>query len=192
MARLKQIYNEKIRSELLAKLGLKNVMQAPRLEKIVLNIGVGNASTDKKIIQTAVDHLSRIAGQKAVVTKARKSIAGFKIRDGWPMGVKVTLRKEQMYEFLDRVINIALPRVRDFRGVDVNGFDKRGNFNFSFKELVFPELDLDELDPNVSGMNITVVTSTKKDNEAYELLKAFHFPFRGVLKQDASAQGEKA
>jgi large subunit ribosomal protein L5 len=184
MARLKTLFNEKISSELQKALGLKNVMEIPRLEKIVLNIGVGNASTDKKIIQTALEHLSRIAGQKAVTTIARKSIAGFKIRDGWPMGVKVTLRKEQMYEFIDRVINIVLPRVRDFRGVDVKGFDTRGNFNFSFKELVFPELDLDELDPNVSGMNVTIVTSTRKDHEAHALLKAFHFPFRGVLKQD--------
>jgi len=185
MARLKTLFNEKLSAELQTKLALKNVMQTPRLQKVVLNIGVGNASTDKKIIQTAVEHLSRIAGQKAVITKARKSIAGFKIRDGWPMGVKVTLRKDQMYEFLDRVINIVLPRVRDFRGVDVNGFDRRGNFNFSFKELVFPELDLDELDPNVSGMNVTIVTSSKNDNEAYELLKAFHFPFRGVMKHEA-------
>jgi len=189
MARLKTIYKDKVSAELKNTLGLKNIMQIPRLEKIVLNIGVGNASTDKKIIQTALDHLSRIAGQKAVITKARKSIAGFKIRDGWPMGVKVTLRKDQMYEFMDRVINVVLPRVRDFRGVDVKGFDRRGNFNFSFKELVFPELDLDELDSNVSGMNVTIVTSTRNDREAYELLKAFHFPFRGVLKSDV-VQGE--
>jgi len=191
MARLKTLFNEKIHSALQETLKLKNIMQIPRLKKIVLNIGVGNASTDKKIIQTAVEHLSRIAGQKAQITKARKSIAGFKIRDGWPMGVKVTLRKDQMYEFIDRVINIVLPRVRDFRGVDVNGFDRRGNFNFSFKELVFPELDLDELDPSVSGMNVTIVTSSPNDQEAYELLKSFHFPFRGVPKHSV-VQGEEA
>lgn len=184
MARLKQLYKEKISGELQAKLGLKNPMQIPKMEKIVLNIGVGNASTDKKIVQVAVDHLSRIAGQKAVVTKARKSIAGFKIRDGWPMGVRVTLRGERMYEFFDRIVTIVLPRVRDFRGVDVKGFDRRGNFNFSFKELVFPEIDLDELDPNVSGMNVTVVTSAKTDAHAYALLKAFNFPFRGTLKTE--------
>lgn len=182
MARLKQQFVEKISTELKEKLGLKNPMQLPQLKKIVLNIGVGNASTDKKIVQIAVDHLSRIAGQKAVVTKAKKSIAGFKIRDGWPMGVKVTLRGEKMYEFFDRIVTIVLPRVRDFRGVDVKGFDSRGNFNFSFKELVFPEIDLDELDPNVSGMNVTINTSAKTDAHAYELLKAFSFPFRGTLK----------
>jgi large subunit ribosomal protein L5 len=182
MARLKQQFVEKISTELKEKLGLNNPMQLPQLKKIVLNIGVGNASTDKKIVQIAVDHLSRIAGQKAVVTKAKKSIAGFKIRDGWPMGVKVTLRGEKMYEFFDRIVTIVLPRVRDFRGVDVKGFDSRGNFNFSFKELVFPEIDLDELDPNVSGMNVTINTSAKTDAHAYELLKAFSFPFRGTLK----------
>ena len=182
MARLKNEYKVKIAPKLKETLALSNPMQTPKLVKIVLNIGVGNASTDKKIVQTAVDHLSRIAGQKAVVTKARKSIAGFKIRDGWPMGVKVTLRGEKMFEFLDRVVTIVLPRVRDFRGVDVKGFDGRGNFNFSFKELVFPELDLDELDPNVSGMNVTINTSAMSDSHAYELLKAFNFPFRGTFK----------
>ncbi|MBM4222227.1 MAG: 50S ribosomal protein L5 [Gammaproteobacteria bacterium] len=188
MARLKEFFKNTVSPELQKKLNLSNVMQIPEIKKVVLNIGVGNASTDKKIVQTALDHLSRIAGQKAVVTKARKSIAGFKIRDGWPLGVKVTLRKNCMYEFLDRVINITLPRVRDFRGVDVNGFDRRGNFNFSFKELVFPELDLDELDPNVSGMNVTIVTSARTDLHAYELLKAFSFPFRGVLKQQSTGE----
>jgi len=181
MARLKQVYKDKS-TELKEKLGLNNPMQIPALKKIVLNIGVGNASTDKKIVQTAVDHLSRIAGQKVVITKARKSIAGFKIRDGWPMGVKVTLRGEKMYEFFDRIVTIVLPRVRDFRGVDVKGFDSRGNFNFSFKELVFPEIDLDELDPNVSGMNVTINTSATSDAHAYELLKMFNFPFRGTFK----------
>ncbi len=184
MARLKTLYKEQIQQKLKADLQLNNPMEVPKLEKISLNIGIGNASTDKKIIQVALDQLERIAGQKPVVTKARKSIAGFKIRDGWPMGVKVTLRKDKMYEFLDRIINIVLPRVRDFRGVDVKGFDKKGNFNFSFKEFVFPEIDLDELDPNVSGMNITIVTSARKDAHAYELLKSFSFPFRGALKTE--------
>lgn len=184
MARLKQLFKDKIHQELKSKLGLANPMQVPALEKITLNIGVGNMSTDKKIVQVAVDHLSRIAGQKAVITKAKKSIAGFKIREGWPMGVKVTLRGEKMYEFLDRVVNIVLPRVRDFRGIPVKGFDGRGNFNFSFRELVFPEIDLDELDPNVSGLNVTINTSAKTDSHAFELLKSFNFPFRGVMKTE--------
>lgn len=191
MARLKTLYKEKIHQQLKDDLKMNNPMQVPKLEKIILNIGIGNASTDKKIVQVALDHLTRIAGQQAVVTKARKSIAGFKIRDGWPMGVKVTLRKDKMYEFLDRVVNVVLPRVRDFRGVDAKGFDKRGNFNFSFKELVFPEIDLDEIDPNVSGMNVTIVTSAQKDSHAYELLKAFSFPFRGAPKTEAHS-GDQA
>ena len=147
-----------------------------------MNIGIGNAHTDKKIVQVAVEHLSRIAGQKAIVTISKKSIAGFKIRDGWPMGVRVTLRGDKMFAFLDRCISIVLPRVRDFRGVSAKGFDKKGNFNFSFKELVFPEIDLDDLDPNVSGLNVTIGTSSKTDLGAYVLLKAFGFPFRGVVK----------
>jgi large subunit ribosomal protein L5 len=191
MARLKETFKKTLAPALQKKLNLENVMQIPQIKKISLNIGVGNASTDKKIVETALNHLGRIAGQKPVVTKARKSIAGFKIRDGWPMGVKVTLRRDKMYEFLDRLVTIVLPRVRDFRGVDVRGFDKRGNFNFSFKELVFPEIDLDELDPNVSGLNVTIGTSARTDYEAYELLKTFNFPFRGAVKAPIT-QGESA
>lgn len=182
MSRLKDIYQSELKKSIAEKLGIKNVMAIPEIKKISLNIGIGNAHTDKKIIQTALDHLGRIAGQKPVVTKARLSIAGFKIRDGWPMGVRVTLRGAKMYEFLDRVISVVLPRVRDFRGVSVKGFDKNGNFNFSFKELVFPEIDLDDIDPNVSGLNVTIVTSAKTDQEGYELLKSFKFPFRGTMK----------
>lgn len=182
MSRLKEIYQSKIKSSLAKTLGIKNPMAIPKIEKICLNIGIGNAHTDKKIIQTALEHLGRIAGQKPVVTTSRKSIAGFKIRDGWPMGVRVTLRNKKMYEFLDRCISFVLPRVRDFRGISVKGFDKRGNFNFSFKELVFPEIDLDDIDSNVSGLNVTIVTSTQSDAQSYELLRAFSFPFRGAVK----------
>jgi large subunit ribosomal protein L5 len=184
MARLKQVYKQKIHPELMSALAIANRHQVPAVKKVTLNIGIGNASTDKKIVQVAVDQLSRIAGQKAVVTKARKSIAGFKIREGWPMGVKVTLRNDKMYEFLDRLISVVLPRVRDFRGIPVKGFDTRGNFNFSFKELVFPEIDLDEIDPNVSGLNVTINTSADTDAHAFELLRAFGFPFRGTLKSE--------
>ena len=182
MNRLKKQYLDEIRRKVAKELGVENVNAIPKLEKICLNIGIGNAHTDKKIVTIAVDHLSRIAGQKAIVTKSKKSIAGFKIRDGWPMGVRVTLRGEKMYAFLDRCISIVLPRVRDFRGISAKGFDKKGNFNFSFKELVFPEIDLDDLDPNVSGLNVTIGTSSKSDLGAYTLLKAFGFPFRGVVK----------
>lgn len=191
MSRLKEQYASKIKTDIAKELNIKNVMAIPKIQKISLNIGIGNAHTDKKIVQTAVDHLSRIAGQKPVVTKAKKSIAGFKIRDGWPMGVRVTLRGDRMYEFFDRCVSVVLPRVRDFRGISVKGFDKKGNFNFSFKELVFPEIDLDDLDPNVSGLNVTIVTSAKSDLEAFTLLKAFGFPFRGTLKganQDSGAE----
>lgn len=189
MSRLKELYNSEYKKSIAKELGINNVMAIPKLEKIVLNIGIGNAHTDKKIVQTAVDHLSRIAGQKAVVTLAKKSIAGFKIRDGWPMGVRVTLRGQKMFEFLDRCISIVLPRVRDFRGISAKGFDKKGNFNFSFKELVFPEIDLDDLDPNVSGLNITIVTSAPSDVQAYTLLKAFGFPFRGTVKSTTEKSG---
>lgn len=182
MNRLKQQYLDEIKTKIANELGIENVNAIPKLQKICLNIGIGNAHTDKKIVTTAVEHLSRIAGQKAIVTKSKKSIAGFKIRDGWPMGVRVTLRGERMYAFLDRCVSIVLPRVRDFRGISAKGFDKKGNFNFSFKELVFPEIDLDDLDPNVSGLNVTIGTSSKSDLGAYTLLKAFGFPFRGVVK----------
>lgn len=189
MSRLKEIYSSKIKSEVAKELGINNVMAIPKFEKISLNIGIGNAHTDKKIVQTAIEHLSLIAGQKAIATKAKKSIAGFKLRDGWPVGVRVTLRGQRMYEFLDRCINIVLPRVRDFRGINVKGFDRKGNFNFSFRELVFPEIDLDDLDPNVSGLNVTIVTSSKNDHEAFTLLKAFGFPFRGSLKSAKQTDG---
>jgi large subunit ribosomal protein L5 len=178
MARFQQFYRETVVPQLMAQFGYKTVMQAPRLEKIVLNMGVGEAVADKKIMDHAVADMAKVAGQKPVVTKARKAIAGFKIREGYPVGCSVTLRRTQMYEFLDRFVSIALPRVRDFRGLSPRGFDGQGNFNMGIKEqIIFPEIDYDKVDA-LRGMNITFTTTAKTDEEAKALLLAFRFPFR--------------
>jgi len=176
--RLQKKYNDEIRAKLQEKFSYANPMQIPKLEKIIINMGVGSdAVTDKKYIETAVADLTAISGQKPVITKAKKSIAAFKLREGMPIGVKVTLRKDQMYEFLDRLVNMALPRVRDFRGLSPRKFDKQGNYNFGLKEqIVFPEINYDKVD-KVKGLDITIVTTATNDNEAKELLTAFNFPF---------------
>ena len=177
MARLQEVYNETIRPELMSQFGYTNRLEVPRLEKIVINMGVGKAAQDSKKINAAVDEITRITGQRPVVTRAKKSIAGFKLREGMPIGVKVTLRRDRMFEFLDRLVNIALPRVRDFRGLNPKSFDGRGNFSMGVKEqIVFPEIDYDKVD-TVRGMDIIVVTTAKTDDEARELLKRFQFPF---------------
>jgi len=176
--RLKQIYDAEIRARLTEQFGYTNPMMVPRLDKIVLNMGVGEAVGDSKLIQSAAGELAKIAGQKPVITRARKSIATFKIREGMPIGVKVTLRKARMYEFLDRFLTIALPRVRDFRGLSSSSFDGRGNYATGLKEhLVFPEIDYDKVD-RVWGLDVVVCTTAKTDEEATALLQAFNFPFR--------------
>jgi large subunit ribosomal protein L5 len=177
-ARLAQYYREKVVPELTQKFGYKTVMQVPRLRKITLNMGVGETTADKKVLDNAVADLQKIAGQKPVVTKARRSIANFKVRAGFPVGCMVTLRGARMYEFLDRLVNIAMPRIRDFRGVSNRAFDGRGNYNLGFKEqIIFPEIDYDKID-TLRGMNIAITTTAKTDNEARALLAAFRFPFR--------------
>ncbi|UJF23747.1 50S ribosomal protein L5 [Suttonella sp. R2A3] len=179
MARLQEQYRNELAAELQKKLGLANVMEVPKLEKITINMGVGEAVNDKKIMDNAVRDLSLISGQKPLITKSKKSIAGFKIRDGWPIGCKVTLRREQMYEFLDRLINISLPRTRDFRGLSPKSFDGRGNYTFGVKEhIIFPEIDFEKTDA-MRGMDITFTTTAKDDAAAKALLEAFGFPFRG-------------
>jgi len=176
--RLRTQYEEVIKADLLKQFGYKNVMQLPKLEKIVLNMGVGEAVNDTKKVKSAAADLEKIAGQKPVITHARKSIAGFKVRENMPLGVKVTLRKQRMYEFLDRLVNIALPRVRDFRGLNPNAFDGRGNYAMGIKEhLIFPEISYDQIE-QVWGMDIVVCTTAKNDDEARALLRAFNFPFR--------------
>ena len=178
MARLKEYYKETVAPALTKQFGYKSVMEIPRITKIVLNMGVGEATGDKKILENAVGDMTKISGQKPVVTKARKAIAGFKIREGYPIGCMVTLRQERMYEFLDRLISIALPRVRDFRGVSGKGFDGRGNYNMGVKEqIIFPEIEYDKIDA-IRGLNITISTTAKTDAEAKALLAAFKFPFR--------------
>ena len=178
MARLLQTYREKLVPELMKRFGYSSVMEVPRITKITLNMGVGEAVADKKIMDNAVADMAKIAGQKPVVTKARKAIAAFKIREGYPIGCMVTLRENRMYEFLDRLISIALPRVRDFRGVSGRSFDGRGNFNMGVKEqIIFPEIEYDKIDA-MRGMNITIATTAKTDAEAKALLAAFRFPFR--------------
>jgi len=178
MARFQQLYKEKIIADLMAQFGYKSVMEVPRLTKITLNMGLSEAVADKKIIEHAVGDLTKIAGQKPVVTKARKAIAGFKIREGYPIGCMVTLRGTRMYEFLDRFITVALPRVRDFRGVSGRAFDGRGNYNIGVKEqIIFPEIEYDKIDA-LRGMNISITTTAKSDEEAKALLGAFKFPFR--------------
>ena len=178
MARLQQVYKEKVIPKLLTEFAYKNVMQVPRVKKITLNMGVGEAVADKKQIENAVRDMTAIAGQKPVVTKARKSIAGFKIRDGWPIGCKVTLRGEHMWEFLDRLIAISIPRIRDFRGLNGKSFDGRGNYSMGVREqIMFPEIDYDKVDA-LRGLDITITTSAQTDEEGKALLKAFNFPFR--------------
>jgi large subunit ribosomal protein L5 len=179
MARLKQYYNETVVKEMTEKFGYTSVMQVPRIEKITLNMGVGEAVADKKVMEHAVSDMEKIAGQKAVVTKAKKSVAAFKIRDDYPVGCKVTLRRERMYEFFDRLVTVAIPRTRDFRGLSAKSFDGRGNYNMGVKEqIIFPEIDYDKIDA-IRGMNITITTTAKTDEEAKALLSAFNFPFRG-------------
>ncbi|MBF7688492.1 50S ribosomal protein L5 [Acinetobacter rathckeae] len=178
MARLKTRYNEELKAKLREELGLANVMQIPRITKITLNMGVGAAAADKKLLDGALSDMQLIAGQKPVLTLARKSIAGFKIRDGWPIGCKVTLRGEQMYEFLDRLISIAIPRIRDFRGFSSKSFDGRGNYSMGLKEqIVFPEIDFDKID-RIRGMDITITTTARTDDEGRALMRAFGFPFK--------------
>ena len=178
MARLKEQYKNEVVPALIKQFGYASVMQVPRIEKIVINMGVGEAVADKKILDNAVADMQKISGQKPVVTKARNAIAGFKIREGYPIGCMVTLRQERMFEFLDRLVSIALPRVRDFRGVSGKSFDGRGNYNMGVKEqIIFPEIEYDKIDA-VRGMNITITTSAKTDAEAKALLSAFKFPFR--------------
>ena len=178
MATLKERYKSEIALKLKEELGLSNVMEVPRITKITLNMGVGEALGDKKVLENAVNDMEKIAGQKAVVTKARKSIAGFKVRDGWPIGCKVTLRSERMYEFLERLISIAIPRVRDFRGVSPKSFDGRGNFAMGVTEqIIFPEIDYDQVDA-LRGMDITITTTARTDDEGRALLRAFNFPLK--------------
>lgn len=177
MSRLKTLYNDEIIDAMMKKFGYKNVMQVPKLDKIVVNMGVGEAKDNAKVLESAVKDLETITGQKAVLTKAKKSIANFKIREGMPIGCKVTLRGEKMYEFLDRLVNLALPRVRDFRGVNANGFDGRGNYSLGIKEqLIFPEIEYDKVD-KVRGMDIICVTTAQTDEEARELLTLFGMPY---------------
>ncbi|EMT9506454.1 50S ribosomal protein L5 [Neisseria gonorrhoeae] len=179
MARLREFYKETVVPELVKQFGYKSVMEVPRIEKITLNMGVGEAVADKKVMEHAVSDLERIAGQRPVVTVARKSIAGFKIRDNYPVGCKVTLRRDQTFEFLDRLITIALPRVRDFRGVSGKSFDGRGNYNMGVREqIIFPEIEYDKIDA-LRGLNITITTTAKTDEEAKALLSLFKFPFKG-------------
>lgn len=176
--RLRTVYEETIKAELTKQFNYKNVMQLPKLDKIVLNMGVGEAVNDTKKVKSAAGELEKITGQKPVITHARKSIAGFKVREQMPLGVKVTLRGARMYEFLDRLVNIALPRVRDFRGLNPNSFDGRGNYAMGIKEhIIFPEINYDQID-QVWGMDIVVATTAKTDDEARALLRAFNFPFR--------------
>lgn len=177
-ARLQTYYRDTVVGQLTGQFGYKTVMQVPRIEKIVLNMGVGEAVADKKIMDNAVADMTKIAGQRPVVTKARKSIANFKIRTGYPVGCKVTLRGNRMYEFLDRLVNVAMPRIRDFRGISGRSFDGRGNYNIGVREqIIFPEIEYDKIDA-IRGMNITISTSAKTDEEAKALLAAFRFPFR--------------
>jgi len=179
MARLKDYYKDSVVKAMTEQFGYTSIMQVPRIEKITLNMGVGEAVADKKVMEHAVGDMEKIAGQKAIVTKAKKSVASFKIRDDYPVGCKVTLRRERMYEFLDRLVTVAIPRIRDFRGISAKSFDGRGNYNMGVKEqIIFPEIEYDKIDA-IRGMNITITTTAKTDEEAKALLAAFSFPFRG-------------
>ena len=189
MARLKEKYTEEIKSSLQKKLGHSNIMEVPKIKKITLNMGVGEAAQDKKTIEKAVADLEKLSGQKALITRARKSVASFKIREGMPIGVKVTLRSERMYEFLDRLINIALPRVRDFRGLNRKSFDGNGNYSLGIKEqIVFPEIDYDKVD-KIRGLDISITTTAKNDEEGLALLKEFNFPIKEA-PQNVSSEPE--
>lgn len=179
MARLKELYRNELVPKLKAELALANVMEVPRIVKVTLNMGVGEAIADKKVLENAVNDLQAIAGQKPVITLARKSIAGFKVREGWPIGCKVTLRSDRMYEFLERLISIAIPRMRDFRGISPKSFDGRGNFAMGVSEqIIFPEIDYDKVD-TLRGLDITITTTARNDDEGRTLLRAFNFPLRG-------------
>jgi large subunit ribosomal protein L5 len=178
MARLQEFYNTTVVAQLTEQFGYKSQMQVPRIDKITLNMGVGEAVADKKVMEHAVGDMQKIAGQKAVVTKSKKSIAGFKIRDDYPVGCMLTLRRERMYEFLDRLVTVAIPRIRDFRGLSGKSFDGRGNYNMGVREqIIFPEIEYDKID-TLRGMNITITTTAKTDAEARALLAAFKFPFK--------------
>lgn len=178
MVRLQDHYKQQVVPQLMEKFGYGTVMQVPRIEKITLNMGVGEAIGDKKVMEFAVGDMEKIAGQKAIVNKAKKSVAGFKVREGWPVGCKVTLRRDRMYEFLDRLINIAIPRIRDFRGLSAKSFDGRGNYSMGVKEqIIFPEVEYDKIDA-LRGMDITITTSAANDEECRALLDGFNFPFK--------------
>ncbi|MDH3560422.1 MAG: 50S ribosomal protein L5 [Gammaproteobacteria bacterium] len=178
MARLQEYYRDTVIKQLKEQFGYKNVMEIPRITKITLNMGVGEAVADRKVMEHAVEDMIKIAGQKPIVNKARKSVAGFKVREGWPVGCKVTLRRTQMYEFLDRLINIAIPRIRDFRGMSAKAFDGRGNYSMGVREqIIFPEIDYDKIDA-LRGLDVTFTTTAKTDEEGRALLAAFNFPFR--------------
>ncbi len=179
MARLQQVYRDTVVKQLMDKFGYKSVMEVPRITKITLNMGVGEAIGDKKIMEHAVSDMTKISGQKPVVNNARKSVAGFKVREGWPIGCKVTLRSHRMYEFMDRLISIAIPRIRDFRGLNPKSFDGRGNYSMGVREqIIFPEIDYDKIDA-LRGMDITITTTAKTDEEGRALLAAFNFPLKG-------------
>lgn len=178
MSRLKDFYQDTVVKQLTEQFGYKSAMEVPRITKITLNMGVGEALADKKVLENAVSDMEKISGQKPVVTKAKKSIAGFKLREGWPVGCKVTLRSERMYDFLDRLITISLPRTRDFRGLNPKSFDKQGNYSMGVKEqIIFPEIEYDKID-KLRGMDITITTTAKSAEESHALLSAFKFPFR--------------
>ena len=178
MANLKEKYNKELRPSLKDQLGIQNIMAVPKLTKVVINMGVGEAANDKKHLDSALDHLTLIAGQKPIVTRARQSVASFKIREGWPLGCKVTLRGNKMYDFVERLINIAIPRERDFRGLNSKSFDQQGNYSFGIKEqIIFPEINYDNID-NIRGMDICINTSAKTQEHAKALLKALNYPFK--------------
>lgn len=178
MARLQELYNSELRDKIQKKLGLKNVMEVPKITKITLNMGVGEAVADKKVLENAVGDLTTISGQKPLKTLARKSVASFKIRDGYPIGCKVTLRRERMYEFLDRLVNIAIPRIRDFRGLNSKAFDRQGNYSMGVTEqIIFPEINYDQID-TIRGLDITITTTARSAEEGRALLEAFNFPFK--------------
>lgn len=189
MARLQEQYRKKLIKQLVKQFGYKSVMQVPKVTKVTINMGVGEAATNKKVLDSAMDDLTAISGQRPVKTYARKSIAGFKIRAGWPIGCKVTLRRQRMYEFLDRLISIAIPRIRDFRGFSIKAFDGRGNYSLGIAEqIVFPEINYDKIDA-IRGMDITITTSAKTDKEAWALLQGFNFPFKERFTSEMN-QGE--
>ena len=187
MARLEEKYSGELRGQIQKKLGLKNVMEVPRIIKITLNMGVGEAVADKKILEHAIGDMEKIAGQKAQRTLARKSVAGFKIRDGYPIGCKVTLRRERMYEFLDRLVSISIPRIRDFRGLNPKSFDRQGNYSMGVEEqIIFPEINYDQIDA-IRGMDITISTSARNADEGRALLEAFNFPFKKTAAEKSEA-----